>query len=114
MARDGMTAGSSVEVLYLACNRREFTKETFDTLLANTDWHYVHELFLYDDGSQDGTRERLEENAPRAPVPVEVGRSNFSSPGAAMVDFIESASPPMQAHTENATMLPPRRVGHRP
>ncbi len=102
-----MMADRSVDLLYLACNRREFTQETFTTLLSSTDWRYVHELFVYDDGSQDGTREWLEENAGRAPVPTQVVRSNFSSPVAAMVHFIESASAPLLAKTDNDTMLPP-------
>ena len=40
-----MITDRSVDLLYVACNRREFTIETFSTLLANTDWPYVRRLF---------------------------------------------------------------------
>ncbi len=64
-AEGSMTDQRSVDLLYLACNRLEFTQETFTALIANTDWQLVHELFVYDDGSQDGTREWLDDNISR-------------------------------------------------
>lgn len=97
----------SVDLLYIACNRLEFTKETFTTLLANTDWQFVRELFVYDDGSTDGTREWLEEKTAAAPVTTRFVRTNYSSPVAAMVDFIRSATAPMLAKIDNDTMTPP-------
>jgi len=93
--------------MYLACNRLEFTQETFTTLVNNTDWRHVHELFVYDDGSWDGTREWLEDNVDKAPVPTRFVKTNFGSPVAAMVNFIESASAPILAKTDNDAMLPP-------
>lgn len=102
-----MPERGSVDLLYLACNRLEFTRETFTTLVANTDWQYVHELFVYDDGSIDGTREWLEANAPQAPASVRFIRSRFGSPVACMVDFIQSAGAPILAKTDNDAMLPP-------
>jgi len=98
---------SCVDVLYLACNRLEFTQETFTALLNNTDWPYVHELFVYDDGSVDGTREWLEQNVQRAPAPVQFVKTNFGSPVTAMTHFIESAGAPILAKTDNDAMLPP-------
>lgn len=38
---------ASVDVLYLAKGRLEFTKQTFKMLLANTDWDLVHRLIVY-------------------------------------------------------------------
>lgn len=96
-----------VDLLYLACNRLEFTQETFAALLANTDWRYIHELFLYDDGSTDGTREWLQKNAERVPAPTRFVPTQFGSPVAAMVHFIESARAPLLAKTDNDAMLPP-------
>src|SRR5882672_6324069 len=81
-----------VDLLYLACNRLKFTQETFTTLLANTDWRYVHELVVYDDGSIDGTREWLEKNIAYVSAPARFVKTRFGSPVAAMVHFIESAS----------------------
>jgi glycosyltransferase involved in cell wall biosynthesis len=102
-----MNGDRGVDLLYLAWNRLEFTQETFTTLLANTDWQYVHELFVYDDGSQDGTREWLERTIPQVPVPFRFLKTNFRSPVAAMVHFIESANAPLLAKTDNDVMLPP-------
>jgi GT2 family glycosyltransferase len=96
-----------VDLLYLAYNRLEFTQETFTALLANTDWRYVHELFVYDDGSQDGTREWLEDNVRNAPVSTRFVKTQFGSPVTAMVHFIESASAPILGKTDNDAMLPP-------
>jgi glycosyltransferase involved in cell wall biosynthesis len=97
----------AVDLLYLACNRLEFTRETFSALLANTGWNQVHELFVYDDGSSDGTREWLEEAIQRVPATHRMVRTRFGSPVAAMAHFIESASAPMLAKTDNDAMLPP-------
>lgn len=96
-----------VDLLYLACNRLEFTQETFAALLANTGWPYIHELFIYDDGSTDGTREWLQKNAERVPAPTRFVQTQFGSPVAAMVHFIESARAPILAKTDNDAMLPP-------
>ena len=102
-----MIADNCVDLLYLACNRLEFTQETFTNILSNTDWRHVHELFVYDDGSQDGTREWLESNVTKVPVPTRFVRTGFRSPVAAMVHFIESASAPILAKTDNDAVLPP-------
>ncbi len=96
-----------VDLLYLACNRLEFTQETFTNLLATTDWRYVRELFVYDDGSVDGTREWLADNVGRAPAPARFVATRFGSPVTAMVHFIESAAAPILAKTDNDAMLPP-------
>ncbi|MGA1871582.1 MAG: glycosyltransferase family A protein [bacterium] len=96
-----------IDVMYLACNRLEFTQETFTTLVATTDWQYVHELFVYDDGSRDGTCEWLEENIEKAPVPGRFVKDNFGSPIAAMVHFINAANKSILAKVDNDTMLPP-------
>ena len=97
----------SVDFLYLAFNRLEFTIETFSTLLRTTDWNYVNELVVYDDGSVDGTREWLEQNVHKAPAPVRFQRTNFGSPVTAMNDFIRRAKAPILAKTDSDAMLPP-------
>jgi GT2 family glycosyltransferase len=102
-----MYGDQSVDLLYLACNRLEFTVETFTTLLRNTDWRFVNKLFVYDDGSSDGTREWLEANAARSPAPVSFTRTGFGSPVTAMSHFIQAARAPMLAKTDNDALLPP-------
>jgi GT2 family glycosyltransferase len=96
-----------VDLLYLACNRLEFTQETFSTLIATTDWRFVHELFVYDDGSIDGTSEWLEHSIHRVPAPVRFVKTHFGSPVSAMSHFIEAARAPILAKTDNDAMLPP-------
>ena len=98
----------SVDLLYLAWNRLEFTRETFATLVTNTDWQYVRELVICDDGSQDGTREWLERQAGGVPAAVRFEKTQFGSPVAAMNYFIERAHAPILAKTDNDAMLPPR------
>jgi glycosyltransferase involved in cell wall biosynthesis len=93
--------------MYLACNRLEFTRETFTALLQNTDWRYVHELFVYDDGSTDGTRQWLRLHAHQVPARIRFFETRFGSPVAAMVHFIEAARAPILGKTDNDAMLPP-------
>ena len=48
-----------LDIVYLAWNRLEFTRKTFETLVANTDWSKVARIIVYDDGSVDGTGDYL-------------------------------------------------------
>ncbi len=97
-----------IDVLYLAFNRLEFTRETFPLLLENTDWDLVNELFVIDDGSIDGTCEWLEKAARSAPARVRFLKTAFGSPVEAMAHFIEAAGAPLLAKIDNDTMVPPR------
>jgi cellulose synthase/poly-beta-1,6-N-acetylglucosamine synthase-like glycosyltransferase len=97
----------SVDLMYLAWNRLEFTRRTFQTLLATTDWDLVRELFVYDDGSSDGSREWLQAALGRCPAKVSWCATQFGSPVTAMAHFIGIASAPMLAKTDNDAMLPP-------
>jgi GT2 family glycosyltransferase len=97
----------SVDLMYLAWNRLEFTRETFSALLENTDWQYVNELFVYDDGSTDGTREWLQAMHRRCPSRVRFLQTHFGSPVAAQNDFIRQASAPWLAKIDNDAVVPP-------
>ncbi len=96
-----------VNLLYLAYNRLEFTRETFTTLVANTDWQFVREFHMYDDGSEDGTREWLEQAVGQIPVPVRFEKTSFHSPPASTVHFFRTATAPILAKTDSDAMLPP-------
>lgn len=55
----------TVDILYVAHNRLEYTRQSFAALLANTDWGAVNRLYVADDGSTDGTAEYLGEQTTR-------------------------------------------------
>lgn len=51
----------TLDVLFVAWNRLEFTRAALELLLANTDWTLVRRLVVIDDGSTDGTAEYLQD-----------------------------------------------------
>ena len=59
-ASDKRGQNDLIDVLYVACNRRAFTEHTLDMLIDNTAWPLVNKLWLWDDGSTDGTDAVLE------------------------------------------------------
>ena len=61
-------ADRPVDLVYLAHNRLEFVRETFEALWRNTNWTLVRELTIVDRGSVDGTDAWLEAEAARMPV----------------------------------------------
>lgn len=97
----------SVDVLYLAWNRLEFTEFTFGKLLENTAWDRVHRLFVYDDGSEDGTLEFLEEAINRCPVPTDLRRVDLKSPPAIMNHYVTRSDAEMFAKIDNDIVVPP-------
>ena len=84
----------AVDLLYVAFNRREFTEQTFRALIDNTDWAQVARLFVWDDGSTDGTWEYLCDTIPQVPVPVErrLGPGVQRGPVAAMNWYLDNVS----------------------
>lgn len=60
----------TVDLLYVAFNRLEFTEPSFESLIANTDWDLVRVLHIHDDASTDGTARWL--NARSSALPCEV------------------------------------------
>lgn len=107
-----------IDVLFVAWNRLEFTKAAVEALLQNTDWE-KHEarLILYDDGSEDGTREYLQGFAAECPdielrlMGPREGRR--VGPVAVMVDHIQRTDPQDEnaphifAKIDSDTMVPP-------
>ncbi len=47
------------DILFVAYNRLEMTREAFQALVENTIWNHVSTLYVHDDGSDDGTAEWL-------------------------------------------------------
>jgi hypothetical protein len=97
-----------IDVLYLAWNRLQFTKTSFELLLENTNWDLVDRLIVYDDRSTDGTRKYLDKAVYRAPVDVTLSMLGFRSPVRTMLHYL--ASPPAArffAKIDNDIAVPP-------
>ena len=102
-----MNTQERVDLLFLAWNRLAFTKESFPILLANTDWGWVRQLYIHDDGSSDGTAEWLQEQLDDLPVAASFVATSFRSPVAVMNHFIEIAQAPILAKIDNDVLMPP-------
>lgn len=98
-----------IDILYLAWNRLEFTRKSFETMLANTEWHKgVDRLFVYDDGSEDGTCEYLEEAVRRSPVKAKLIKTARIGPVGVMIDYIcHTNIDGIFVKIDNDVMLPP-------
>ncbi len=97
-----------VEILYTAWNRLEFTRVTFELLKRNTNWSRVTRLVVYDDGSEDGTREYLEEAGAEVPVPeFEIRFGGWHSTGATMNDYIALCDTEWFVKVDNDIAMPP-------
>lgn len=79
----------TVDLLYLAWNRLDFTRASFEILLRNTEWEHVRRLLVYDDGSTDGTREYLDDAVGQAPVDAHLAFAGFGSPVSVMNCYLD-------------------------
>jgi glycosyltransferase involved in cell wall biosynthesis len=50
---------ATIDILYVAFNRKAMTQASFEALVENTAWEQVRNLYVVDDGSEDGTAEWL-------------------------------------------------------
>lgn len=96
-----------IEILFLAWNRVEFTRMSLLTLLANTDWTLVARLVVYDDGSDDGTRELLDELLPLFPVDVILRAEKGMGPVAIMRNYVGLTHADWFAKVDNDVAVPP-------
>lgn len=96
------------DILYVTWNRLEYTKFSFEALLANTDWSYVRRLLVHDDGSTDGTLEYIVEAAKRAPVPHVINRGRtLNSPPAIMNRYVAASDTYAFVKIDNDIVVPP-------
>ncbi len=98
-----------IDLIYLAYNRLQFTQESIKALRTNTDWTKVSKLFLYDDGSVDGTREFL--SSAEFPVPVERVFRQLGGPVAITNDYLRRKPAAVFAKIDNDVVLPPDWLG---
>lgn len=100
----------SVDVLYLAQNRKAFTRITFELLLRNTNWDRVRRLVVYDDGSQDGTADYLRQNIDRCPAEHDLIAvdyyERYNSPVGIMLDYLAGDAGEWFTKIDNDVVLP--------
>jgi len=94
-----------IDLIYLAWNRLEFTRETVKAMIANTAWGQVHRLVVYDDGSTDGTREYLQ--AVEFPAATDFIFRKFGGPVAITNDYLNRKPADVFAKIDNDVLLPP-------
>lgn len=97
-----------IDILYLTRNRLGFTKASLAALIRNTAWRDVERLLLYDDQSEDETRDYLRSIA--YPAKAEFRFGAFGSPVAVMNHYltgIDATEPRLFAKIDNDTMVPP-------
>lgn len=85
-----------IDVLFVAKNRKRYTVNSFEALLANTDWNDVEKLYVHDDGSEDGTVDYLGERCDqwggsRIDVDVVFHDRPLGGPVAAMNWYLDQA-----------------------
>lgn len=97
----------SVEILYLAKNRLEFTKASFECLLENTNWGLVSRLVVYDDNSIDGSAEWIIERLKKFTTPFEMRFSNLGGPASIMSNYLMKSKADIFAKIDNDVMVPP-------
>jgi hypothetical protein len=97
----------TVDILYLAKDRIEFTKQTFSMLLQNTNWDLVNKLVVYDDGSPKDDRNWLKKATMELEMKNEFRATNFGSPVAVMLHFLDRREANVFAKIDNDIVVPP-------
>lgn len=96
-----------IDIVFTAWNRLEFTRQSFRSLLDNTNWELVDRVLVYDDGSTDGTREHLDEALRSVPVDSHLAHVGFGSPIASMNVYLDDAPAALFVKIDNDVCVPP-------
>ena len=95
-------------ILFVSYNRLEYTRQSFTALLANTGWGAVDQLYVADDGSEDGTREWLREQLDASGLDWTFRTEPFGGPVAAMLWLLERIPAESAfAKIDNDVIVPP-------
>lgn len=95
----------TVDVMFMAKNRLEFTRESFKWFWQNTDWKLVTHFVIYDDGSTDGTWEFLLDRA--SECKAEIRRTRLGSGLLVANDFVRRSKADIVAKIDNDAVYPP-------
>ena len=95
----------TLDLMFLARNRMDYTRESLRQIRQNTNWALVAKIVIYDDGSTDGTLEFLRGQA--LEMGAELRQTRFGSGIAAKNDFIKRSTAEMVATVDNDAMYPP-------
>lgn len=98
---------SGLDVIFLAHNRLSFTETSFPMLLANTDWDLVRGLHVFDDASEDGTREFLYEAIHGCPVEYHLHETDLRSPVLTMNQYVGGSDSERFAKIDSDIIVPP-------
>lgn len=106
---------TTIDVLFLAKNRLEFTRESVSALLANTNWSLVRNFIICDDGSTDGTREYVNgQEYYKKGISIQHGavfvvmHTTFGSPAAAINSYAALDNPAdILCKLDNDVIVPP-------
>lgn len=102
----------TVEILFCAWNRLAFTEASMTLLKRNTDWSQVSRLVVYDDNSEDGTRDYLARAGEDIEVRgYEVRDGGWHSTGATMNDYIALTEADAFVKIDNDIAMPPGWLG---
>ena len=99
----------TVDVLFTAWNRLDYTRVTYELLIENTDWSSVRRLIVYDDASVDGTAEYLADAIYRCPAASIFESRERGGPVAMMLDYLRAQSDRADAFVkiDNDIAVPP-------
>jgi hypothetical protein len=97
-----------IDLLYLTHNRLEFTQVSVRSILENTNWSLVNEVWVYEDRSIDGTRDFIEHIV--WPVRSVFCAGHFGAPAAVMSHFLggkDSGDTDIFCKLDNDVIVPP-------
>lgn len=97
----------SIDLMFLAHNRREFTNATFATLIDSTPPVLYDHLWILDDASTDGTTDLLHEYAKLCGAKATFVTKKFGAPVAAMNYVLDHTKADVLAKIDNDLVLPP-------
>src|SRR5205809_6069519 len=101
-----MSPSNKVDLIYLTCNRLEFTRFTFRAMLHNTAWQFVRRFIWYDAQSVDGTAQFFCSVADQIPVDTSFRIGNYSGPAEAIKDYLADDPAEIYCRVDNDTVVP--------